>query len=73
VRNDLFGAGQTNFSGFILMPTNLSGQLKGVKYDLDTPTLTIYPPGVDPPPTGGGGGGEGGGGGGGCFIANAAR
>ena len=69
VRNDLFGAGQTNISGFILMPTNLSGQLKGVKYDLDTPTLTIYPPGVDPPSTVGGGGG----GGGGCFIANAAR
>lgn len=66
VRNDLFGAGAGDFSGFILKP-NLSAEMKGVIYDPSTPTLTINP-GVSPPPGGGGGGG-----GGGCFIANAAR
>lgn len=66
LQNDLFGGGPINFSGFILMPTSLNAQFKGVGYDTNTPTLTIYPPGVKPP-------GGGGGGGGGCFIANAAR
>ena len=47
VRNDLFGAGQTNFSGFILKP-NVNAQEKWVIYDRDTPTLTINP-GVSPP------------------------
>jgi hypothetical protein len=65
VRNDLFGAGQTNFSGFILKP-NLNNQIRIVGYDTTTPTLTINP-GVSP------GGGSGGSDGGGCFIANAAR
>jgi hypothetical protein len=68
VRNDLFGAGQTNFSGFILLPANISEEYKVVLYDPDTPTLTINP-GVPGPKCGGGGGG----GGGGCFIATATR
>jgi hypothetical protein len=65
VRNDLFGAGQTNFSGFILKP-NLNNQIRTVGYATTTPTLTINP-GVSP---GGGGGGSSGGG---CFIVTAAR
>ena len=62
VRNDLFGAGQTNYSGFILKP-NLNNQIRTVGYSTITPTLTINP-GVSP---GGGGGSSGGG----CFIVTA--
>ena len=68
VRNDLFGAGQTDFSGFILIPNTLSEEIKVITYDPGTPTLTITP-GVPGPKCGGGGGG----GGGGCFIANASH
>jgi hypothetical protein len=68
VRNDLFGAGQTNFTGFILIPAQLSGEMKWVRYDPATPTLTITPR-VPGPKCGGGGGGSGGG----CFIVTAAR
>lgn len=65
VRNDLFGAGAGNYSGFILKPANLNIDERWVSYDKTSPTLTINP-GVKP--SGGGGGG-----GGGCFIVNAAR
>jgi hypothetical protein len=67
VRNDLFGAGQTDFSGFILIPARVSGEFKVVGYNSATPTLTITP-GVPGPKCGGGGGS-----GGGCFMVNAAR
>ena len=67
VRNDLFGAGQTNFSGFILIPANISEEIEGVRYDSVTPTLTITP-GVPGPKCGGGGSS-----GGGCFIVTSAR
>ena len=65
VRNDLFGTGVGDFSGFILKSPDAQYEL--VWYD-DAPTLTITP-GNPGPKCGSGGGG----GGGGCFIANAAR
>jgi hypothetical protein len=66
VRNDLFGAGQTDFSGFILKSPDARYEL--VWYDDDDAILTINV--GNPGPKCGGGGGSGGGG---CFIANAAR
>ena len=66
VRNDLFGAGQTNFSGFILKSPDSRYELVG--YDDDDAILTINV--GNPGPKCGGGGGSSGGG---CFIVTAAR
>ena len=65
VRNDLFGAGAGNFSGFILKP-NLNNQIRVVGYNTTTPTLTIN---LGVKPSGGGGGGSSSG----CFIVTATR
>jgi hypothetical protein len=59
VRNDLFGAGQTDFSGFILLCPDGPVWQTYIRYSI-TPTLTICP---------GGDCGDSGG----CFIAAAAR
>jgi hypothetical protein len=66
VRNDLFGTGAGDYSGFILKSPDSQYEL--VQYDDDDAILTINV-GNPGPKCGGGGGG----GGGGCFIANAAR
>ncbi len=66
VRNDLFGAGAGDYSGFILKSPD--AQYEFVSYD-SAPTL-MFNPGFTGPKCGCGCGG---GGGGGCFIANAAR
>ncbi len=60
VRNDLFGAGQTDFSGFILLCPDGPMWQTYITYS-NTPTLTICP------------GGDCGDSGGGCFIATAVR
>ena len=76
LRNDLFGAGAGNYSGFILKSPD-AAYSEWIVYDPATPTLMINPgftgTGPDCPDCGGGSGGSGGSGGGGCFIANAAR
>jgi hypothetical protein len=66
VRNDLFGTGAGDFSGFILKSPDSQYELVGYN---PAPTLTINT-GVPGPKCGGGGGV---GSSGGCFIANAAR
>jgi hypothetical protein len=63
VRNDLFGAGQTDFSGFILKCPDAPA-FTLAWFNSGAATLTINP-GVPRFKCGGGGGG--------CFIANAAR
>ena len=70
LRNDLFGAGAGNYSGFILKSPD-AAYSEWIVYDPATPTLMINPgftgTGPDCPDCGGSDDG------GGCFIANATR
>ena len=76
VRRDLFGDGQTDYSGFILKSPDAEF-VQGVWYDAAAPRLTITPgvAGPDCPDDGdGSGGGSGGGSSGGpCFIVTVAH